>query len=179
MATRLNSPDSIGVIHYVTLKSRDKVLAFRRPEYAQLTIERLRAEADRHPAKLLAYVIMPDHLHFLLAPTDGKVTRFLARFKPGLTLAFDDLSLELEHQTTNQWLWNKGKRELWQDGKHSIPLWTSDWIEQKIVYIHRNPVRRALVERPEDWPWSSYGAYVPPSGHQVPVPVDIYCPWES
>ena len=71
MATRLNSPDALGVIHYITLKTRDKVLAFRRPEYARLAVTRLRAE-------LLAYVIMPDHLLTLvdavealeLAPTD-------------------------------------------------------------------------------------------------------------
>ena len=174
MGTRLNSPDFTGVIHYVTLKTRDKALAFRRPEYALLAVERLRFEADRHPAQLLAYVVMPDHLHFLLAPTDGKLTRFLARFKPGLTLAFDDLSKAGRHERIEQWLWEKGKRELWQDGKHSLPLWTPKWIEQKIAYIHANPLRRGLVELSEDYLWSSYGAYVPESGHEVPVPVDIY-----
>ena len=179
MGTRLNAPDAQGVIHYVTLKARDKTKAFRRPEYARLTIERLRAEADRHPAQLLAYVVMPDHLHFLLAPGDGKMTRFLARFKPGLTLAFDDLSRELEHERISQWLCNKGKRELWQDGKHSLPLWNPDWIEQKLAYIHRNPVRSELVEHPEEWVWSSYGAYAPESGHQVPVAVDLYDAFES
>ncbi len=68
----------------------------------------------------------------------------------------------------------KGKRELWQDGKYSLPLWNPQWIKEKINYIHWNPVRKGLVAAPEEFAWSSYGAYHPESGHQPPVAVDLY-----
>ena len=50
------------------------------------------------------------------------------------------------------------QRRFWQDGggfdRNSIDLRV---ILAMIEYIHGNPVRRQLVERPEDWKWSSAG----------------------
>jgi len=51
-----------------------------------------------------------------------------------------------------------GHRQLWQDGKHDLFLY-SDWmIWQKINYIHNNPIKRGLVERAIDYPYSSFAA---------------------
>jgi putative transposase len=44
---------------------------------------------------------------------------------------------------------------------------------EKLKYIHRNPVKRGLVEKPEDWPWSSFRNYV--TGEEGVVEVE--CPW--
>ena len=38
--------------------------------------------------------------------------------------------------------------------------WTRNYLLQVSRYIHRNPVEAKLVERPQDYRWSSYGAYV-------------------
>ena len=96
MATRLNSPNQPGVLHFVTLNVRDRKRAFGRLDYANMVIRELRYECDRHPATLVAYVVMPDHVHFLIGLQDGKTTRFLARFKPGVTLKLD--ALAAQHQ---------------------------------------------------------------------------------
>lgn len=173
MAQRFNSPDCEGVLHFVTLNVRERKSAFRRPEYAEMALRELRFECDRHPARLIAYVVMPDHLHFLFGPQDGVMTRFLKRFKPGVTLKLDAMALEQGRRKERTWLSAKGKRELWQDGKHSLPIYSPEWVRQKIEYIHENPVRAGLVKTAIDYPYSSVAAYFPDAKVSPPVRVDL------
>lgn len=173
MARRLNSVDLVGNLHFVTVNVRDRKTPFTRPEYAQMILNLLRFECDRHPATLVAYVAMPDHLHFLIGPEDGEVSRFLRRFKPNGTRNLDALAAQNGRQNDRNWLMEKGKRELWQDGKYSLPLYSPDWVRQKIEYIHGNPVHRGLVENSLDYLYSSFGAYFPESGHVPLVKVDL------
>ncbi len=69
-----------------------------------------------------------------------------------------------------------GKQSLrfWQrGGGFDLNLWSTDKVWEKIDYMHGNPVERGLVERPEDWLWSSYGDY---AGIRTgPLPVDREC----
>ena len=172
MSQRLNSPDQLGVLHFVTLNVRERKAAFRRSEYAQMVLQELRFECDRHPARLVAYVVMPDHLHLLLEPQDGKLTRFLKRFKPGITLKLDALAQANGRDKERNWLATKGRRELWQDSKYSLSIYSPHWVRQKLNYIHENPVRAGLVENAIDYPYSSISAYFPESGRLPPIAVD-------
>ena len=53
-----------------------------------------------------------------------------------------------------------GREHFWQPRYYDFDVWSSAKRTEKLKYIHRNPVARGLVERPEDWPWSSYRHYV-------------------
>ena len=55
---------------------------------------------------------------------------------------------------------------LFDDG---FNLFTERKAEEKLSYVHQNPVRAGLVARPEDWRWSSAGYYA--TGRSVGVPV--------
>ena len=177
MAKRFNTPDCAGVYHYVTLNIRERRKPFLRSHYACMALEELRHECDRHPAKLAAYVVMPDHLHFLAWLSDGALSRFLRRYKPGVTLKLDSLATAHGNEKIRDWLKSKGRRELWQDGKHSLHVSSQEWLTEKITYIHDNPVRAGLVSSAAEYKWSSYGAYVPDSGHVPPVKVEVVEFW--
>ena len=170
---RLNSPDQAGVLHYLTLNVRDRKAAFRRDEYAQSLADLLRFECDRHPATLAAFVIMPNHLHALINVEGGELSRFLKRFKANATRNLDALMEQNGRERERVWLHEKGRRELWQDGKHSLHVYSPRWIEQKIRYIHNNPVVNGLVACPREFLWSSLGAYEPQSGHIPPIRIDV------
>ncbi len=45
----------------------------------------------------------------------------------------------------------------WQRRYYDFNVWSSAKLGEKLDYLHNNPVRRGLVQRPEDWPWSSFG----------------------
>ncbi len=48
----------------------------------------------------------------------------------------------------------------WQARYYDFNLWSEDKFVEKLRYIHRNPVERGLVARPEDWAWSSFRHYL-------------------
>jgi len=90
---------------------------------------------------LHAYIIMPNHIHVLLTPKIAvpKITKSLK----GVTA-----------RAANEILHRAGQ-PFWQD--ESFDHWIRNEIEfaQTKQYIEHNPVTAGLVERPEDWPWSS------------------------
>jgi putative transposase len=50
-------------------------------------------------------------------------------------------------------------QHVWQARFYDFNVWTSRKRAEKLRYMHRNPVKRGLVESPESWQWSSYRAY--------------------
>jgi putative transposase len=53
----------------------------------------------------------------------------------------------------------RAEDSFWQARYYDFNVWSERKFVEKLRYIHRNPVKRGLVERPEDWPWSSFRHY--------------------
>jgi len=120
------------------------------------TLEQLR---QRHQFFLFGYVIMPNHVHLLLT-------------EPKLHSLATMLSV-LKGETSKLL---KGERpQFWQSRYYDFNVLTHQKYVEKLKYIHRNPVERGLVERPEDWPWSSYRHYL--SGEQGRVEIESEHTW--
>jgi putative transposase len=51
-------------------------------------------------------------------------------------------------------------RAFWQERFYDFNVWTTKKRVEKLRYMHRNPVKRGLVESPEQWRWSSYRFYL-------------------
>ena len=108
---------------------------------------------------IFAYVIMPDHLHIV---TDGAL-------KPSDTLRFlNGISSRrvIGYLKENNYTASLAKlREapkarghthpLWDGHSQALPLFSESFFMQRVNYIHQNPVRAGLVERAEDYLWSS------------------------
>jgi putative transposase len=90
---------------------------------------------------LHAYVIMPNHVHVLLSPKAE--VRLITKSLKGVT-----------SRKANAILARTGEK-FWQD--ESFDHWVRNELEfsRTVQYIEHNPVTAGLVERPEDWPWSS------------------------
>ncbi len=59
-------------------------------------------------------------------------------------------------QITSRRLRPVGLPRFWQVRYYDFPVWSAEKRVEKLRYIHRNPVHRGLVPRPEDWRWSSF-----------------------
>jgi REP element-mobilizing transposase RayT len=111
------------------------------PLIAECLVTAFRKLEDQRLARVHAYAIMANHVHILIGPTSPveKITRMVK----GTTARQANLLLSLTGNI------------FWQD--ESFDHWVrnpGEW--QKIrTYIERNPVAAGLVEKPEDWPWSS------------------------
>jgi putative transposase len=62
-------------------------------------------------------------------------------------------------QQTSRKLKVRGAVQFWQRRYYDFNVWSEEKRIEKLRYMHRNPVRRGLAERPEDWAWSSFRHY--------------------
>lgn len=93
---------------------------------------------------IAGYVIMPEHVHLLITEPERKPLSVL---------------LQMLKQNTSQKLGRGNLPHFWQARYYDFPVWRGPKRMEKLRYIHRNPVKRGLVGRPEDWPWGSFVHY--------------------
>lgn len=120
---------------------------------------------QRHNFKLIAWVVMPEHVHLMLVPTAGKAhgstlpsiligikkpvaTRALAQWK---RLRWNGLA-ELADAGGNLHFWQPG-------GGFDRNVRDAAELYREVVYMHQNPVTRGLVDKSIDWAWSSARSY--------------------
>jgi putative transposase len=101
------------------------------------------------------YVLMPEHVHLLVSePERGTLARFMQSLK----------------QSVARTLALRAAEPFWQARYYDFNVWSERKFVEKLRYIHRNPVERGLVERPQDWAWSSFRHYL--SGETGPVEIE-------
>lgn len=116
---------------------------------------------------LVAFVYMLEHVHLLVFPRspNPRVDLFLARLKQPFSKEIKGL-LEKTHDPLLQRLTVRerpGKMcfRFWQEGAgYDRNISTPKALESSINYIHMNPVKRGLCEKPVDWTWSSARYYL-------------------
>jgi putative transposase len=125
-------------------------------EFASLA-QVVRERREEHGFLLSAWVLLPDHWHAILYPAHPlTISRVLESVKDAATKRI-----------------NRSRREvgrLFQPRFFDRALRTVREYNEKVQYIHLNPVKAGLVSRPEDWAWSSVHDYVG-SVDQVPASV--------
>jgi putative transposase len=87
------------------------------------------------------YVVMPEHVHLLVNEPKSAL----------LFKAVQALKLSVSMRSR--------ERPFWQAHYYDFNVSSHDKFVEKLRYIHRNPVRRGMVTKPEDWKWSSYRHY--------------------
>jgi len=110
----------------------------------------------RHPFRIDAVVILPDHLHCIwtLPPND---TDFSARW--GLIKATFSRTIE-KGERISQSRQKRGERGLWQRRFWEHQIRDEADFHRHIDYIHWNPVKHGWVQQVADWPHSSFHAYL-------------------
>jgi putative transposase len=87
------------------------------------------------------YVAMPEHVHLLISEPERSTLSVV---------------IQMLKQITSHKLKPHNAPRFWQVRYYSFPVWSEKKRIEKLRYIHRNPVRRGLVSKPEDWEWSSF-----------------------
>ena len=159
MPSRLKRYQTEGHYHFVTFSCHRR-LPYLDNDAARIafeqTIEKLRV---RHQFFLFGYVLMPEHVHLLL--TEPK------RHNLATTLSV------LKGETSKLL---KGERvQSWQVRYYDFNVFTQKKFVEKLRYIHRNPVARGLVAKPEDYPWSSFRHWA--TGELGRVEIESHWTW--
>lgn len=148
--------------HFVTFSCTHRWRLLNKGRSRQWVIDSLQNLRVKHGAEIWAYVIMPEHIHALWwSPNpEYKMSHFLAAFKRPVSA---NAKRHLQDTGRQDWIdkltVQHGDRtvfQFWQPGGgYDENLWNERPVEAVMDYIHANPVRRGLVDRPTDWKWSS------------------------
>jgi putative transposase len=88
---------------------------------------------------------MPEHVHLLVSePERGSLALALQMLKQVVSRKLRTIA---------------AGRPFWQARYYDFNVWSERKRIEKLIYMHRNPVKRGLVENPEDWRWSSFRHY--------------------
>jgi putative transposase len=159
--------DAEGHAQFVTfscyLRRRLLDLPALRDEFVALTA----AALVRHAGVCCGFVVMPNHVHVIVwFPETGRLSPFMKSWKQTTSLV---LKRRLRGAAPHYLEQFPASDPFWQARYYAFSLFTAKKTEEKLDYMHLNPVRAALVERPEDWRWSSARHYL--QGASVGIPV--------
>lgn len=173
-----------NTVHYVTTVTYGRVQVFRSETACSIFVKTLAEARDKYPFKLIGYVVMPDHIHLLLNPESSDISALMQRLRGnsarriidrlrsgGHTTSLDKLRLTSPQRYAHT-------HSVWQKDFSSVDLWSPKFIQQKLNYIHCNPVRAGLCGHPAEWAWSSYRAYLPREPGSVQVEMDWRGYWD-
>ncbi len=151
-----------GHLHFLTFSCYRRLALLGAARARNLFIKELRRVRREYGFLLVGYVVMPNHVHLLISePKKGtpstvlqmlkqRVSRKMrrkgrARPKGQLSLRFPKFIADLP--------------QFWQPRFYDFNVYSHKKKNEKLEYMHANPVVRGLVERPKDWPWSSFSFY--------------------
>ncbi|MCD6065309.1 MAG: Transposase [Bacteroidetes bacterium] len=155
---RVKDPDKA---HYITTTIVDWADVFTDIRQKSAIIESLRYCQQNKGLEIYAWVLMSNHLHMLCRGQEGynlaSIIRDFKKFTAKKIIAnikegSEDKKAPLLELFSNACSHLKRDQDykVWQDGYHGVEIFSNKFIYQKLNYIHNNPVRTHIVEKPED-----------------------------
>ena len=145
MPTGLRRFQRAGQLHFITFSCYRRQPKLGAAEARALFERSLEQTRRAYGFGVLGYVAMPEHVHLLVGEPEKS------------TLA---TALQALKQSVARRLALRAGEPFWQARYYDFNVWSDKKRIEKLKYIHRNPVTRGLVEKPEEWPWSSYRHYL-------------------
>ena len=167
-------------LYYLTFQVVKWVDIFTRLSYKEIITDSFTFCRDSKGLELYAYVIMTNHIHLIArAKENYKLSDIIRDFKKfTANKLLDHINQPLESRS--DWMLKRfefaasehgrnSKYQIWTHENHAIELHSIEFIEQKLNYIHNNPVRVGIVNKPEDYIFSSARNY---SGLEGKIEID-------
>ena len=159
--------DDQRYVHFVTfsIDRRRRLLDLDQPKRIVLGV--LNHLLDALSGRCAGFVLMPDHVHALVWLSDPRdLTRFLHGWKR--MSSFRIRKWYAEHAPKYFEGFGPGDR-LWQAKSYVFHVYSERKLHEKLDYMHLNPVRAGLVQRAEEWRWSSARWYLLHQSVGVPI----------
>ena len=138
---RLTHKTGSGWTYFVTTQAWNSTFIFQVVETAEIIVAKMLEYRDKRNYFLHDFVLMPNHLHVILAPCSASLEKCVQLIKGGSSFEIHKL--------------RGSKSEIWQSGFHESRVTGPSDYEKKKDYVWFNPVAAKLVERPELWPYGS------------------------
>jgi putative transposase len=156
-----------NALYFVTFTVINWLDVFTRKEYKDIFLESIRYCQKNKGLEVCAYCVMSSHIHMVIGRNgnDGldDIIRDIKKFTASQIIKAIDENAQESRRGLFLWLFeragnrnkNNTKYQFWQQNNQPIELITNEFIDQKINYIHNNPVEAGLVLSPEHYYYSS------------------------
>ncbi|MBA3682070.1 MAG: transposase [Bacteroidetes bacterium] len=157
-------------VYFVTITTVDWVDIFTRLNHKKTIIDSLNYCREKKGLNIYGYTLMHSHLHMICSAKNGfELSDIIRDFKKHTSKQIVE-NIKKEPESRREWLLElfskacenlKKKQEykVWQDGYHAEEVLTKKFFDQKLNYIHTNPVKDQVVVKPEDYLFSSARNY--------------------
>ena len=163
-----------GPVFYITTVVHNRLPLFTKPAYVIPLFDSLLYYRSRYRFRLHGYVCMPDHLHLLIWPQQpNDVDAIMRDFKGFTARRIVHQAQAEENAALLAQLCSESRRsehQVWQESFWEQDVFSQSYMREKLIYLHRNPVRAGLVQKPEEYRYSSYRTYL--TGEQWLIEVD-------
>ena len=151
--------------YFLTATIVNWISIFTKQRYFQIIIDALEFSRKTKNLKVLAFVILDNHIHLILQhPELAKVFKEFKQFTARKII-------KTLNNDNNEWMlnelsfWKKKHKtnsnfQVWQESSHPQEIFAEDVFLQKLEYIHNNPIKRGFVRKPEYWKFSSAINYI-------------------
>ena len=157
-------------IYFVTFTVVNWIDAFIREEYRQIFYESVKYCQKNKGLEVYSYCIMTSHIHLIIGTENGVLADIIRDLKSFTSRSIRKAIENSNTESRKEWmLWMFGRAGLrnernkdfqfWMQHNHPIELSNATLAQQRLDYIHYNPVEIGFVVKEEDWIHSSYQDY--------------------
>ena len=156
--------------YFISFTTVNWIDVFTRDVYFSVVTESLDYCRKNKGMEIYGYCIMPSHVHLIFRSADADPSGLIRDFKGFTSRKLLKTIEENQQESRKEWmLWmferagskksNVEHRQFWQQHNKPIEIWSLHVFEQKLNYIHNNPVESGFVTDPIDWKYSSARNY--------------------
>jgi putative transposase len=146
-----------GNWHFITYSCNRRQQLFSSARRKDLFLRILEEVRAKHSFVVGGYVVMPEHFHLLISePARGTLSLTMQVLKQRVSRACR--KKQRQRQQMNLWATDLPSA-FWRRRYYDFNVYSQRKYTEKLLYIHRNPVKRGLVASPELWRWSSFRYY--------------------
>ena len=147
-------------LHFITNSCYQRRPLLDSPQARDLFLSVLEQTREKYRFVVVGYVVMPEHIHLLIRePEVGSPSTVMQVLKQRTARALLPKRRRRDPRQRNLF-GAEERRAFWQARFYDFNVWTTKKRVEKLRYMHRNPVKRGLVQSPEQWRWSSYRYYL-------------------
>lgn len=155
---RQSRPQSISGVYHVMMRGNEKKDIFLDNEDRNKLLDILFDKKLVSGYKLYAYCLMNNHIHLILKECGEQLSVCLKRVNVSYAYYFNKKYLRVGH--------------LFQDRFKSECIDTLKYLLAAVRYVHNNPVKAKIVDKPGDYPWSSYDSYIKTTNNSILIDSD-------
>ncbi len=165
MSSKYKVTDST-IPHFVTFSVVGWIDVFSREHYKAIMVESLRYCIEQKGLTLYAWVIMTNHVHLIISSKNARLEELVRDMKKFTSKQIIKAISESPEESRKEWMLsmfrftgsgNKNNKEyqFWKQDYHPVELTTNEMLDQRLLYLHENPVRSGLVWEAWHYKYSS------------------------